>query len=45
LLDGGVAERDLMKLNGYLSPRMLRRYGASARVRRTDDIVIEDIWR
>lgn len=30
-LDGGGAEGDLMELNGWKSPQMLRRYGRSAR--------------
>jgi integrase len=30
-LDCGGAEGDLMELNGWTSPQMLRRYGASAR--------------
>ena len=30
-LDGGGAEGDLMELNGWVSPQMLTRYGASAR--------------
>jgi site-specific recombinase XerD len=30
-LDRGCAEGDLMELNGWASPQMLRRYGASAR--------------
>ncbi|HLL68802.1 MAG TPA: tyrosine-type recombinase/integrase [Micromonosporaceae bacterium] len=30
-LDAGGAEGDLMELNGWTSPQMLRRYGASAR--------------
>jgi integrase len=30
-LDRGGAERDLMELNGWTSPQMLTRYGASAR--------------
>lgn len=30
-LDSGGAEGDLMELNGWTSPQMLRRYGASAR--------------
>jgi integrase/recombinase XerD len=34
-LDRGGAEGDLMELNGWSSPQMLRRYGASARARRT----------
>jgi hypothetical protein len=32
-LDRGGAERDLMELNGWTSPQMLSRYGASARGR------------
>jgi hypothetical protein len=30
-LDHGGAEGDLMELNGWTSPQMFRRYGASAR--------------
>jgi site-specific recombinase XerD len=44
-LDRGGAERDLMELNGWSSPQMLNRYGASARAaraRRTYDRVMED---
>lgn len=33
-LDGGGAEGDLMELNGWRSPAMLRHYGASARAAR-----------
>jgi integrase/recombinase XerD len=33
-LDHGGAEGDLMELNGWASPQMLRRYGASARAAR-----------
>jgi integrase/recombinase XerD len=33
-LDNGGAEGDLMELNGWDSPQMLRRYGASARAAR-----------
>jgi site-specific recombinase XerD len=33
-LDGGGAEGDLMELNGWESPQMLRHYGASARAAR-----------
>lgn len=33
-LDAGGAEGDLMELNGWNSPQMLRRYGASARAAR-----------
>jgi len=39
-LDRGGTEGDLMELNGWSSPQMLRRYGASARsarARRTYD--------
>jgi integrase len=39
-LDRGATERDLMELNGWSSPRMLRRYGASARARRTYDRIM-----
>jgi integrase len=42
-LDRGGAEGDLMELNGWSFPQMLRRYGASARsarVRRTHDRVM-----
>ncbi len=41
----GGAEGDLMELNGWSSPQMLIRYGASARVaraRRTYDRIMED---
>jgi len=41
----GGAEGDLMELNGWTSPQMLRRYGASARsarARRSYDRVMED---
>jgi len=44
-LDRGGAEGDLMELNGWSSPQMLRRYGASARsarARRTYDRVMQD---
>jgi hypothetical protein len=44
-LDRGGAEGDLMELNGWSSPQMLRRYGASARsarARRTYDRVMTD---
>ena len=40
----GGAEVDLMELNGWTSPQMLRRYGASARSaweRRTYDRIME----
>ncbi len=43
-LDRGGAEGDLMELNGWSSPQMLRLYGASAgsaRARRTYDRVLE----
>jgi integrase len=44
-LDHGGAEGDLMELNGWTSPQMLRRYGASARsarARRSYDRIMED---
>jgi integrase len=44
-LDRGGAERDLMELNGWTSPQMLARYGASARsarARRTYDRIMDD---
>jgi integrase len=44
-LDHGGAEGDLMELNGWSSPQMLRRYGASARsarARRSYDRVMQD---
>jgi integrase/recombinase XerD len=44
-LDRGGAERDLMELNGWSSPQMLRRYGASARgarARRSYDRIMDD---
>ena len=44
-LDRGGAEGDLMELNGWTSPQMLRRHGASARsarARRSYDRVMED---
>ena len=44
-LDRGGAEGDLMELNGWSSPQMLRRYGASARsarARRSYDRVMAD---
>jgi site-specific recombinase XerD len=44
-LDRGGAEGDLMELNGWSSPQMLRRYGASARsarARRTYDHIMQD---
>jgi len=43
-LDNGGAEGDLMELNGWTSPQMLRRYGrsaASARARRSYDRIME----
>ena len=42
-LDRGGPEGDLMELNGRISPRMLTRYGASARAaraRRTYDRIM-----
>jgi hypothetical protein len=41
-LDRGGAEGDLMELNGWSSPQMLRRYGASARARRSYDRIMDD---
>jgi integrase len=44
-LDRGGPEGDLMELNGWSSPQMLRRYGASARsarARRTYDRIMAD---
>src|SRR6266705_1652088 len=44
-LDRGGAEGDLMELNGWTSPQMLRLYGASARsalARRTYDHIMDD---
>ena len=44
--DRGRAEGDLMELNGWVSPQMLTRYGASARgarARRSYDRVMTDI--
>ena len=41
-LDRGGPEGDLMELNGWTSPQMLRRYGASARTRRTYDRIMTD---
>ena len=44
-LDKGGNEGDLMELNGWSSPQMLRRYGASARnarARRTYDRVMTE---
>jgi integrase/recombinase XerD len=44
-LDRGAPEGDLMELNGWTSPQMLRRYGASARsarARRTYDPIMTD---
>lgn len=43
-LDNGGAEGDLMELNGWSSPQMLRRYGrsaASARARRSYDRIMD----
>jgi site-specific recombinase XerD len=43
-LDRGGAEADLMELNGWSSPQMLRRYGASARsarARRSYDRIMD----
>jgi integrase/recombinase XerD len=45
-LDRGGAEGDLMELNGWTSPQVLRRYGArtrNARARRTYDRIMSDI--
>jgi integrase/recombinase XerD len=45
-LDRGGPEGDLMELNGWTSPQMVRRYGASARsarARRTYDRVMGDM--
>ena len=42
----GGAEGDLMELNGWSSPQMLRRYGASARgarARRSYDLIMSDV--
>jgi site-specific recombinase XerD len=42
----GGAEGDLMELNGWSSPQMLRRYGASARgarARRSYDLIMNDV--
>jgi integrase/recombinase XerD len=44
-LDRGGAEGDLMELNGWASPQMLRRYGASARsarARRSYDHIMDE---
>ena len=44
-LDNGGAEDDLMELNGWASPQMLRRYGAStrnARARRHHDHIMDN---
>jgi hypothetical protein len=44
-MDRGAPEGDLMELNGWTSPQMVRRYGASARsarARRICDRVMED---
>jgi integrase/recombinase XerD len=43
-LDRGGAEADLMELNGWSCPQMLRRYGAgarSARARRSYDRIMD----
>ena len=45
-LDRGGPEGDLMELNGWTSPQMVRRYGASARsarARRSYDRIMEDM--
>jgi integrase len=45
-LDRGGPEGDLMELNGWTSPQMVRRYGASARsarARRTYDRIMNGI--
>ena len=39
-LDWGGAEGDLMELNGWSSPQMLRRYDGSARAHRTYDRIM-----
>ena len=47
-LDRGGPEGDLMELNGWTSPQMLARYGASARsarARRTYDRIMTDTWQ
>jgi len=44
-LDRGGTQGDLMELNGWSSPQMLRRYGArarSARAHRTYDRIVQD---
>ena len=44
-LDRGGPEGDLMELNGWTSPQMLTRYGASARgarARRSYDRIMDD---
>ena len=44
-LDRGGAERDLTELNGWTSPQLLTRYGASARgvrARRPYDRIMDD---
>jgi integrase len=41
-LDRGGPEGDLMELNGWASPQLLRRYGASARARHTYDRIMTD---
>ena len=38
----GGPEGDLMELNHWACPQMLRRYGASARARRTYDRIMGD---
>jgi len=40
-LDRGGAEGDLMELNGWTSPQMLRRYGASARSARARRTIMD----
>ena len=43
-LSGGIPTRSLMELNGWTSPQMLRRYGASARsarARRSYDRIMD----
>jgi hypothetical protein len=45
-LERGGAEGDLMELNGWVSPQVLTRYGASARgarARRSYDRVMSDL--
>jgi integrase/recombinase XerD len=47
-LDRGGAEGNLMELNGWTTPQMLRRYGASARAARArrayDKIMDDTLW-